>query len=391
MLKSISFATLAGFLLILNVAGVVSAEETDSLAAWRTGVVVKPVASHTDRHVIHSYFNTCPESPDGKHVVYYTSSTKEGESGDLRILERETGRETIIATSIIAEDAHRAACQQWSCGGKVVVYHNCREHRWFVMAYHLETQQTSVLAEDRQVSFGDPDSSWVPIYGCHWNPGEHRDLQLVNAQTGEIKTVVTVKEVVSTYGEWIQKSFGTTDVSIFFPIVSPDSKRVFFKISRPSGSDDYRSGSASYRIGKVIYDLEAGQFIRLAEKWGHPSWSPDSQEIFEKGNFAMNVETGKTRRCAPSCFSDHPSIGPNGLVFVTDADVTKRNLRNPGDWAIGVGSMTKDEFVVIDIFNNSQGARSWRHNHPHPIFSADGKRIYYNVNAGPWTTLMVAS
>jgi hypothetical protein len=42
------------------------------------------------------------------------------------------------------------------------------------------------------------------------------------------------------------------------------------------------------------------------------------------------------------------------------------------------------------MFDNSKGATTWRHNHPHPHFSPDGKRIYYNVNDGPWTKLMVA-
>ena len=45
---------------------------------------------------------------------------------------------------------------------------------------------------------------------------------------------------------------------------------------------------------------------------------------------------------------------------------------------------------VLDVFDNTQGATSWRHNHPHPAFSADGKRVYYNVNDGLWTRLMVA-
>ena len=41
-------------------------------------------------------------------------------------------------------------------------------------------------------------------------------------------------------------------------------------------------------------------------------------------------------------------------------------------------------------FNNAGGAKSWRRSHPHPTFSADGHRIYYNVNDGDWTRLFVA-
>jgi Tol biopolymer transport system component len=44
----------------------------------------------------------------------------------------------------------------------------------------------------------------------------------------------------------------------------------------------------------------------------------------------------------------------------------------------------------VDLFDNTKGAKSWRRSHPHPSFSADGKRIYYNVSDGSWTRLMVA-
>ena len=38
----------------------------------------------------------------------------------------------------------------------------------------------------------------------------------------------------------------------------------------------------------------------------------------------------------------------------------------------------------------NEGATTWRKNHPHPAFSLDGKRIYYNVNSGKYTQLFVA-
>ena len=359
------------------------------LEGWKMPTT-RPVAQLSDRHVIHAYFVTCPESPDGKYVLYYTSGQRQGEYGDLRIQECATGKETVIAHDITTEDAHRAACQQWSNGGKTVVYHDCRKGRWTVVAIDLATLHEHVLAEDRQLAFGSSTGQWVPIYGCHWNPGAYRDLELVNVTTGEIHTAVKVKDVIGEYGDWIQKKFGTTDVSIFFPVISPDEKKIFFKLSHPSGGNDFRTKAASTRDGKIVYDLAGGQFIRLVEEWGHPSWSPDGKSIFEKGNFTLDVGTGKNTRHAPSCISDHPSIAPDGRLFVTDADVTKRPFGKPGYWAVAVGSMTQDEFVVLDVFDNTKGATSWRHNHPHPVFSADGKRIYYNVNDGPWTRLRVA-
>jgi hypothetical protein len=361
-----------------------------ALEAWRSPQV-HPATPRVDRHVIHAYFNTCPESPDGKYVLYYTSTTAEGEKGDLRIVERATGRETILADNIETEDAHRAACQQWSNGGRTVVYHNHHDGRWQVVAIDLASRKSKVLADDHQLGFGSSQGSWAPIYGCHWNPGSHRDLKLVHVLTGETRAAVTAAEVIAAEREWITRKFGSTEISLFFPVLSPDETKVFFKLSLPSGGSDFRSKQASVREGKLIYDLKARRLVRLVEEWGHPSWTPDSTGIFERGNYVMNVESGRNLpRYAPSAISDHPTLAPDARLFVTDGDASKRDFGKPGHWAIVLGSTNADEFAVVDVFDNTQGARSWRRNHPHPAFSADGRRIYYNVNDGKWTRLMVA-
>ena len=62
----------------------------------------------------------------------------------------------------------------------------------------------------------------------------------------------------------------------------------------------------------------------------------------------------------------------------------------PKEWGIMVADMHGGKWALIHSFDQSQGARSWRRNDPHPIFSADNIRIYYNVSDGPWTRLMVA-
>lgn len=371
-------------------AGCAALAGADGLEGWKDAVK-RPVAPDQTKHSIHAYFNACPESPDGKWVLYFVSLTAEGESGELRMLERATGRETSIAHGLRTEDAHRAACQQWSGGGTHVLYHDLRDGRWSVHAFEVATGTDRVLAWDRQLGFGAATGRQAPVYGCHWNPGTHRDLELIDVVTGQITIAVTAKATVAMYGEWIEKKLGSRDLTIFFPVVSPDESKVFFKPCVPGGGDSFKGMSVSKRDGKVIYDLRQGRFLGLVESWGHPSWSPDSSAIFEKGNYLQDAVTAKkASRFAPSCFSDHPTMAPDGSVFVTDADVSKRPFGRPGAWAVGVGSTLRDEFVVVDVFDNSQGAKSWRHNHPHPTFSADGRRIYYNVNDGPWTRLMVA-
>ena len=163
----IRYISLTGIVLLLSLGHVYAPDLIDRWA----NAVRKPAAPHVHRHVIHSYFHTIPECPEGKYLVYYTSDAPSGERGDLRIQERSTGKETIIAEGLVTEDAHRVACQQWVNHGKTIVYHNLSEGIWRVLAYCMETKATKVLAEDRQVGFGVYASPWVPLYGKHWNPG----------------------------------------------------------------------------------------------------------------------------------------------------------------------------------------------------------------------------
>jgi len=362
----------------------------DPLAPWRQDVRVSPVSSQNGVHTIHAYFNVSPESPDGRWVVFYASTTLNGHDGEVRVLERASGKEVVLARDVSIEDAHRAACQQWASGGRSVLFHNVQGKTWSVIAVDLETRTPRVLAQDRQLGWGQATGDFVPLYGCHWNPGEHRDLELVDLKTGQIKTAVRADDVVKTYQGWITRQFGDKKVSIFFPILSPDQKRIFFKMATPAGGD-FRSSKASMREGLVCYDLEHARFLFLRERWGHPAWHPDSRTIIEPGGVLLDAETGAMRRIAglPPFSGSHPTISPDGQLFVTDTTLqafggTKK------DWGIVVGSMQGKDYLILHRFDNSQGARSWRKSHPHPAFSPDGKRIYFNVNATAWTQLHVA-
>src|SRR3954471_6000163 len=108
------------FPLLTVVALVCAGTGPDPLSAWKARVKVSAV-SGKDHHSIHSYFNTSPESPDGRRVLFYASSAGDGHDGELRVRERASGKETVIARGVSCEDAHRAACQQWASGGRRVV------------------------------------------------------------------------------------------------------------------------------------------------------------------------------------------------------------------------------------------------------------------------------
>jgi hypothetical protein len=384
---------LAPFTLIAFASVAALGANEDPLAAWVDGVNIAPVAAVEGRHSIHTYYVANPESPDGKRVLYFTSKHPAGYVGEIVVLERATGKETVLAENVHTEDAHRVACQQWLAGGRLVAYHEVIDKRWRVVVADVETGEKTVVAENRQIGFGRPEGDLLPTYGCHWNPGPSRDLYVWDAKTGKERVALSIGEVERQHGEWMREEFAGKPVSIFFPVLSPDLKRVFFKLAAGNGGDDYMAKNASHRQGTVCFDLEAAQMKWFRAKWGHPGWHPDSRRIFEMGNLVFDTDQPPARyeRLAdvPSLRGSHPSVSPDGKLMVTDG-ITEPIGGKPGQWGIVVADMRGGKWVTLHHFDQNRGARSWRRSDPHPVFSADGRRIYYNVSDGEHTRLFVA-
>ncbi len=371
----------------------VSAGEPDALTPWKTAAKVSAV-SGTGHHSIHAYFNTSPESPDGRWVLFYASMSANGQEGEIRIRERSTGKETVLARNVVCEDAHRAACQQWVSGGRRVVYHNLlKSGDWAVMCVDVKTGGERLLAKGRQLGFGQPAHDLVPLYGPHWNPGAHRGLELLNVETGKIdETALTTDLVKKAYPDWTQQQFGVKPTSIFFPILSPDLSRVMFKLATPAGGD-FRSKTASIRLGLLCYDLKKAALLFPPQPWGHPAWHPNSRDILNVGGRLIDSDTGAVRTIPlyRGFRGEHPSCSPDGNLFTADALADGDPFAGAkGFWAVLAGDLRTGQTAILHQFDNSKGARSWRVSHPHPVFSADGRRIYFNVSDGEWTRLHVA-
>ena len=148
----------------------------------------------------------------------------------------------------------------------------------------------------------------------------------------------------------------------------------------------------------LVAEVRAGQergfelSDRMREQWGHPGWFPDSRHLIVASNTRIDTTAGGPAVKIPDLLhqgGDHPSVSPDGKLFVKDGPLA--NIGGaPGEWGVTVCDIRGRSFQILHRFQNEAGAKSWRKNHPHPIFSADGKRIYFNVNEGPWTQLLVA-
>jgi hypothetical protein len=366
-----------------------------ALQAWAGNVRITRVSPVEARHAIHAYYTATPESPDGSRALFYASPTREAHAGELILVDRASGEERTLVQGLATEDSHRAACQQWAAGGRFVVYHDVRgaEEQWVVCRADVTTGETRVLARDRQLAWGQPEADVAPLYGPHWDPAAHRDLDLLNVVTGEVETVLAAEEVRAAYPALISEEFGDRQISIFFPALSPDLSKVFFKIASPLGGH-FRSTSASKRALLICYSLAERRFLFADKKWGHPAWHPDSKTILDVPNVLIDARTGDRRAIpnVPRFPGSHPSFSPDGALYATDVALDRMEGMSAakGEWGIAVVDTETGEWALIDRFDESMGTASWRRCHPHPVFSPDGKRLYYTTSDTAWSRLRVA-
>jgi hypothetical protein len=369
-----------------------SVDGSDPLEDWRHQPSIRPVLPAADGHTLHTYFGVSPESPDERHVLLFSSHRLDAQLGQLLRVERATGQSTVLDAALEVEDGHRQANQQWVCGGRYIVYMALHQDEWTIVRVDTRDLSKTILATGRQLGWGQPHLDVVPLYGLHWNPGQHRDLELLDVRTGEIRTALTADQVVQAHRDFVQATFGGGEqvVSLFFPTLSPDGRRIFFKLASPR-SGLLRSPDASLREGKFVYDLGDGHSIGWRPTWGHPAWHPDSRHIQDL-QVVFDPETMTERQVLHfSRFGGaHPSVRSDGRVLVSDVR-NKEYLPQPDHWTVLLADLSDGHYHILHVAPVSgDGTQSWRPVHPHPAFNARGNRIYFNVPTGPWTVLHVA-
>lgn len=226
-----------------------------------------------------------------------------------------TGEETTLVTGLECEDAHRVACQQWISRGRRIIFHDLRDGEVVVVTVDPQSKEQRVLAKHRMVSFGQQNSDLVPIYGVHFQPDQYRNVELLNAATGEIRTLVTADAVRAAYPKQIEGLYGQHLISTPFGTISPDLKLIFFKLSDvdptykslPPGHLKWPHSYQSDREGLVVFDVEHSRLVFFQRDWGHPAWFPDSRRIL---NFITPspTRTTESRVPFPTCLNFPASI-----------------------------------------------------------------------------------
>jgi Tol biopolymer transport system component len=323
-----------------------------------------------DSPAIHAYYDLCPESPDGRWVTYFEFLGDVPGPGRV-VVARPDGSESRTIAESPSGSAHNGALQQWAGDGHVV------------FSPPGEGPATSAVA-----SLGDEPPREVPgaVRMVHpqgslalASPGRPAHaVWLIDLKRGKARTLLTVEDGLAVHPE--AEAIEKPEALIFMNSKwSPDGRR-FLTVFNNEG---YRRRHPELRRVKSLLVGEAdGSGLRYLKDFGHhPSWSPDgafvhSYDRSDEGGqdmVAQPLDGQEAQVVLRGALGVHGTLSLDGRRLITDV----YDWPEAGRAAILRYDLTTggyDVLVLMALPDTTHKAGC----HPHPVFSRDRKRVYFN-------------
>jgi len=323
-----------------------------------------------DAPAIHAYYDLCPESPDGQWVVYFEFAGDVPGAGRI-VVAHPDGSDARVVGEAPSGSAHNGALQQWASDQHVV------------FSPPGEGPATSVITS---VGGGAPREVPGAVRMVHpqggvalASPGRPADaVWLIDLKGGEARTLLSVEDALAVHPQ--AESIEKPEVMIFMNSKwSPDGRR-FLTVFNNEG---YRRRHPELRRVKSLLTAEAdGTHLRYLKEFGHhPMWSPDGSFVHsydprDQGGQEL-VAKGLDGREAKTMLRG--ALGVHGTLSVD----RRRLITDVYDWpeagraAILRYDLTTGDYEVLVRMalpdtTHKTGC------HPHPVFSRDRKRVYFN-------------
>lgn len=333
---------------------------------------------------IHTYFDVIPESPDGRHVTWFAFDGPPLHQGRVMIGDRDGGAS--VSVRHCDGSPHSGAHQGWldndhiffSSGGRLFIAdlrgRIVQEFAGAIDTVHQASRRG--LFSTHNLRDGSAESS--PPEACWSMDLDHGTLtELLNFSTA----YALLRE--------FQDLAGVAPETLTFKHTkwAPDGRDWFVVFTNESA---LRAHPGMPRVKVLVAARDDGRDARIVGSFGHhPNWMPDGTGIYA---FAAGRENrllcwpragGDPETLAVLPCEGHPCVHPDQKRIATDAVHWPRADRAAivlQDLAPGANeTLFEMPFPRVE-WQTLHPPRCICH--PHPVWSANGRRLYFNATEG---------
>jgi Tol biopolymer transport system component len=380
--------------------------------------------------VIHRFYDTSPISPSGRYMALLRLPCEDrvprlGEAAHALLIDLQTGTERMLSETR-AWDTQLGAQVQWGDDDSVLYFNDLDPQSWepFGVRMDLESGETKKLKGT--VYNISPDGRWIASpclrrtartqlgYGVRMPDGhvpenhgapEDDGIFVTDAQTGECRLVLSLKQLVNACAHFQQPRYKDGDFYGFHTKWNPQGTRLMFVVRwAPRQERSWLPWKKAKPIPKtqilkhVVTMAADGSNVHVAlpdTEWSakgghHPNWCPDGEHILMNLNLnghglrfvTVRYDGTGLRTLHPDISgSGHPTMHADGRHILTDAypeePVSFGDGTIPIRW-INIETGRETTLVRIKCQPAFLGNRKEMRLDAHPAWSHDFRRIVFN-------------
>lgn len=335
----------------------------------------------SNRPSVHTYFDVIPESPDGQRVTWFAFDGKPLVSGEVMITNRSNGEEVTIARC--AGAPHCGASQGWLDAEHVYFSSNGEVNVADVNGTIVQRLPGSIDTINQPTRRGLTYSLHIRKAGG--TPPKEGRCWRVDVDKGELVELLDVKRAHDFLSKHVDLT-GLPPERMMFQHAkwAPDGRK-WFVVFKTEGKKNEFPELPWVKV--MLAADDNGDNLRLIGDFGHhPNWLPDSSGIYGFGSgkqrklLRWDAEGGPpTVMATTSRGEGHPCVSPDGRWLAHDGI----SYENPDGTGVLLHDLSTGESE--ELFKTPMPRLEWQKQHPparpchcHPVWSPDGKRLYFN-------------